>query len=161
MVRCLKAGIKTPVLRYVDMNRYCVIMSYIEGYTVRDYINKSLYSSEEELNRYCFKIGETVARLHNHNLIHGDLTTSNFMIEEGTGDLVVIDFGLTSVSTSAEDMGVDLYVLERAFISTHVQAKDLFQHVLEGYSSLINHTKETLDAFNKVRARGRKRLAFG
>ena len=24
-----------------------------------------------------------------------------------------------------EDMGVDLYVLERAFISTHVQAKDL------------------------------------
>jgi len=77
MVRCLKAGIKTPVLRYVDMNRYCVIMSYIEGYTVRDYINKSLYSSgfilliclqlEEELNRYCFKIGETVARLHNSN----------------------------------------------------------------------------------------------
>jgi len=49
------------------------------------------------------------------------------MIEEETGDLVVIDFGLTSVSTSAEDMGVDLYVLERAFISTHVQAKDLVE----------------------------------
>ena len=143
MVRCLKAGIKTPVLRYVDMNRYCVIMSYIDGYTVRDYINKSLYSSgfillirlqlEEELNRYCFKIGETVARLHNHNLIHGDLTTSNFMIEGGTGDLVVIDFGLTSVSTSAEDMGVDLYVLERAFISTHVQAKDLVEMRSDSY----------------------------
>lgn len=86
-----------------------------------------IYDLEEELNRYCFRIGETVARLHNHNLIHGDLTTSNFMIEEGTGDLVVIDFGLTSVSTSAEDMGVDLYVLERAFISTHVQAKDLVE----------------------------------
>lgn len=72
-------------------------------------------------------MGQMVARLHNHNLIHGDLTTSNFMIEEGTGDLVVIDFGLTAVSTSAEDMGVDLYVLERAFISTHVQAKDLVE----------------------------------
>ena len=66
-----------------------------------------------------------MARLHNHHQIHGDLTTSNFIIEKETGDLVLIDFGLTTVSTSPEDMGVDLYVLERAIISTHVQAKDL------------------------------------
>ena len=66
-----------------------------------------------------------MARLHTHNQIHGDLTTSNFIIEKETGDLVLIDFGLTTVSTSPEDMGVDLYVLERAIISTHVQAKDL------------------------------------
>ena len=63
--------------------------------------------------------------MHNHNFIHGDLTTSNFLIEQSTGDLVLIDFGLTTVSSSSEDMGVDLYVLERAFISTHVEAKDL------------------------------------
>lgn len=63
--------------------------------------------------------------MHNHNFIHGDLTTSNFLIEKSTGDLVLIDFGLTTVSSSSEDMGVDLYVLERAFISTHVEAKDL------------------------------------
>ena len=50
---------------------------------------------EDELYSYCFKIGEVVAKLHNHNYIHGDLTTSNFMIEEGTGDLVLLDFGLT------------------------------------------------------------------
>ena len=80
---------------------------------------------EEELKAYCYKIGEIVAKLHNNNFIHGDLTTSNFLIEENTGDLVLIDFGLTTVSSSAEDMGVDLYVLERAIISTHVQASDL------------------------------------
>ena len=66
-----------------------------------------------------------MARLHNHNHIPRDLPTSNFIIEKETGDLVLIDFGLTTVSTSPEDMGVDLYVLERAIISTHVQAKDL------------------------------------
>jgi TP53 regulating kinase-like protein len=32
---------------------------------------------------------------------------------------VLIDFGLSSTSTVAEDKGVDLYVLERAFISAH------------------------------------------
>ena len=161
MIRCMKAGIKTPIIRYVDVNRYCIFMSFIDGYTVRDYINKNLYKSQEELNSYCFKIGETVARLHNHNQIHGDLTTSNFIIEKETGDLVLIDFGLTTVSTSPEDMGVDLYVLERAIISTHVQAKDLFIHVLEGYESLVDHKTENMAAFHKVRARGRKRLAFG
>ena len=77
------------------------------------------------MKTYCYKIGEIVAKLHNNNFIHGDLTTSNFLIEESTGDLVLIDFGLTTVSSSAEDMGVDLYVLERAIISTHVQASDL------------------------------------
>ena len=66
-----------------------------------------------------------VAKLHNHNYIHGDLTTSNFMIEDGTGDLVLLDFGLTTVSSSAEDMGVDLYVLERAFLSLHDHAAEL------------------------------------
>ena len=110
--------------------------------------------------------------MHNHNFIHGDLTTSNFLIEQSTGDLVLIDFGLTTVSSSSEDMGVDLYVLERAFISTHVEAKDLvycleippdfqFSKVMEGYESAINQKKEILDSFHKVRARGRKRLAFG
>lgn len=45
MIRCMKAGIKTPIIRYVDVNRYCIFMSFIDGYTVRDYINKNLYKS--------------------------------------------------------------------------------------------------------------------
>lgn len=45
MIRCMKAGIKTPIIRYVDVNRYCIFMSFVDGSTVRDYINKSLYKS--------------------------------------------------------------------------------------------------------------------
>lgn len=45
MARCLKAGIKTPIIRYVDVNRYCIIMDYIDGCTVRDFINKQLYKN--------------------------------------------------------------------------------------------------------------------
>lgn len=32
---------------------------------------------------------------------------------------MIIDFGLSSISQAAEDKAVDLYVLERAFASTH------------------------------------------
>ena len=33
--------------------------------------------------------------------------------------IALIDFGLSYVKNSAEDKAVDLYVLERAFVSTH------------------------------------------
>jgi TP53 regulating kinase-like protein len=37
----------------------------------------------------------------------------------------MIDFGLSYTSTLPEDKGVDLYVLERAFLSTHPNSEDL------------------------------------
>jgi TP53 regulating kinase-like protein len=46
---------------------------------------------------------------------------------------VLIDFGLAYTSCLAEDKAVDLYVLERAFASTHPESSPLFGAVLEGY----------------------------
>jgi len=47
---------------------------------------------------------------------------------------VLIDFGLAYQSTLVEDKAVDLYVLERAFASTHPDAEPLFASVLDAYS---------------------------
>ena len=65
------------------------------------------------------KIGRAVARLHDGGLVHGDLTTSNMILRDGDGVLVLIDFGLAANATLAEDKAVDLYVLERAITSAH------------------------------------------
>lgn len=82
----------------------------------------------------------------------------------------LIDFGLASLAASAEDCGVDLYVLERAFSSTHASvAKVLFESVYETYivwlRKLAPPTARNAAAvsakFAAVRLRGRKRLAFG
>ncbi|KAG5502820.1 hypothetical protein JKF63_04588 [Porcisia hertigi] len=135
-------------------------------------------------------IGVVVARLHNANIVHGDLTTSNF-IYTGDGlvagaatpsadgaispalsapalptaeDIVVLDFGLISDKQSAEERAVDLYVLERAIASTHPYlaafASDL---ILEGYGGAADPKKgeETLRRLEAVRARGRKRSMVG
>ena len=40
-------------------------------------------------------------------------------------EVVLIDFGLGSMKPSVEDKAVDLYVLERAFISTHPESESL------------------------------------
>ncbi len=51
--------------------------------------------------------------------------------------LVLIDFGLSSVSTLAEDKAVDLYVLERAFASTHPDSEHLFARILDAYFAAL------------------------
>lgn len=50
----------------------------------------------------------------------------------------MVDFGLAYTSSLTEDKAVDLYVLERAFASTHPDSGPLFGRVLEGYKSKMS-----------------------
>jgi len=102
-------------------------------------------------------LGKMLARLHACNIVHGDLTTSNIMVrdnEEGgattaggdagaTTSLVLIDFGLSYSSTLLEDKAVDLYVLERAFLSTHPGTEDYVSHHLFPSQNKNKQTKQT------------------
>lgn len=45
----------------------------------------------------------------------------------------MVDFGLAYQSGLAEDIAVDLYVLERAFSSTHPGSASMFERVLQAY----------------------------
>ena len=81
-------------------------------------------------------VGRGVAKLHNGDVIHGDLTTSNMMLrlssgggDVDVGEVVMLDFGLSAVGSQHEDKAVDLYVLERAFSSTHADSKALVDEV--------------------------------
>lgn len=77
------------------------------------------------------------------------------------GELVMIDFGLSYMSNSAEDKGVDLYVLKRALISTHPGTEELFELIKAAYGSAAKEGEKVIKKFEEVERRGRKRLAFG
>ena len=51
--------------------------------------------------------------------------TSLRQVREADNKAVLIDFGLSMISTMIDDKAVDLYVLERAFISTHPGSEHL------------------------------------
>ena len=69
-------------------------------------------------------IGRSIASMHAIDVIHGDLTTSNMLLRStAPPSIVLIDFGLSYVSSLVEDKAVDLYVLERALASTHPEAE--------------------------------------
>ncbi|EPS43287.1 hypothetical protein H072_2713 [Dactylellina haptotyla CBS 200.50] len=156
-------------------------MEWIEGPSVREYLSDSLEMDTSDLKglgagvqTLMEKIGGTVGKLHDIDVVHGDLTTSNLMLREQKldntpkeghlerlHDVVLIDFGLGQVSTSDEDKAVDLYVLERAFLSTHPKASALFNTILEAYKRSSIGSTIVLRRLQEVRLRGRKRSMIG
>jgi len=130
------------------------------------------------------RIGIAVGRMHAIGVVHGDLTTSNLMLkpwpssrewhqngqsrstgeEENSilaGEIYLIDFGLASQSAQDEDRAVDLYVLERAFGSTHPRAEGLFGELLTAYGTSFRGAGLVLRRLEDVRMRGRKRSMLG
>ncbi|KAI0421426.1 tyrosine protein kinase [Xylaria grammica] len=145
-----------------------------------DAIVEGTSEAEADLVALLRRIGAVVGRMHKVGIVHGDLTTSNMMLRpwekdkqpvnghnaEGDelleGEIVIIDFGLASQSTSEEDRAVDLYVLERAFASTHPRAEKLFIAVLETvYREAFKQAPVVLKKLEDVRMRGRKRSMLG
>jgi len=77
------------------------------------------------------------------------------------GEIVLIDFGLASQSSADEDRAVDLYVLERAFGSTHPRAESLLSEMLTAYGKSFKGANVVLKKLEDVRMRGRKRSMLG
>ncbi|KAE8742332.1 hypothetical protein FOCC_FOCC012131 [Frankliniella occidentalis] len=171
IARSKTAGVRTPCLYLVDFESRRIFMEEIQGsITVKKFINDTLSDCSEEdsfrtILPVATEIGSIVGRLHASNIIHGDLTTSNMLYSlstEGQISITLIDFGLSHVENSAEDKGVDLYVLERALLSTHSNAEKLFPLILQSYKKVnVKDSKLVLDKFEEVRARGRKRTMVG
>lgn len=181
IVRAKTAGIVTPTIYLVDLDERSIYMEYINNAkTLKSYIDKMLFDGINEnlwLDWIGKSLGVLLAKLHMKNIIHGDLTTSNILVnneifdkyklddDKNTSDgFVFIDFGLSRVDSTAEDKAVDLYVLERSLISSHSQVPKLFNIILKNYEKSIidnKQRKEIIKKYEDVRARGRKRLMIG
>lgn len=163
ILKCKQGGLATPVIYSIDLINYKITMENINGQTVNDYLTslKDNRQDDASLINLLMNIGAVVGKMHSIGVFHGDLTTSN-MLKKEDDTLVLIDFGLSHFNPSTEDKAVDLYVLERAFISKHSYFSDLFVTILDGYKNGYNSNAQTIiNQFQNVRARGRKRLMEG
>ncbi|ORY85603.1 serine/threonine protein kinase [Protomyces lactucae-debilis] len=173
---CKERGMAVPELYHTNERTSDLWMEFVEGLSVRDLVIQATMAKdehEEALKAMMARIGVAIASLHNENLVHGDLTTSNLMCRQPAGaeidqvaamlqgEVVMIDFGLGATSLNIEDKAVDLYVLERAFNSTHPNSESLFAAVLEAYSTHQVKSVDVLKRLAEVRLRGRKRSMLG
>ena len=104
------AGVPTPLIYMVNVPEASIIMEYVEGQQVKQLLNKA---PQEQRHELCVAIGELIGKLHSHGLIHGDLTTSN-MILNPEGKIYFVDFGLGEKNGEVEAQGVDLHLMKRA-----------------------------------------------
>uniref|UniRef100_A0A0E0ISA1 non-specific serine/threonine protein kinase n=1 Tax=Oryza nivara TaxID=4536 RepID=A0A0E0ISA1_ORYNI len=163
MTKARKLGVPTPVLYAVDPLLHTLTFEYVDGLSVKDILLGfgSNGINEEQLIDIATQIGNAVGKLHDGGLVHGDLTTSNMIIKNNTNQLVLIDFGLSFISTIPEDKAVDLYVLERALISMHSSCGDVMEKILTAYRKASKQWCATTNKLAQVRQRGRKRTMIG
>jgi len=154
-------------LIFVDLMKNRLVMEKINGITLKEFIYR--HSNIPILcNSVAERVGTILGKLHDSEIVHGDLTTSNILIRDKVGnnvpsdlDIVLIDFGLGSLKPSVEDKAVDLYVLERAFVSTHPGSEPMMSALIEAYRFGSRKGTIVLSRLLQVRARGRKRDMAG
>ncbi|MBM3904333.1 MAG: Kae1-associated serine/threonine protein kinase [Thaumarchaeota archaeon] len=132
-------GIRTPLVYQVNTSDCTILMQQIDGVIVRDLKDAKLKSA-------CAEIGKITATLHKNGIVHGDLTTSNFISKNNK--IYAIDFGLAQKSIRVEDHAVDLRLYKEILGSAHVKImQELWNAFLKGYKSVIG-----TDRFNKILA---------
>jgi Kae1-associated kinase Bud32 len=143
-------GLNVPRPIDFDENEMKVIMEHLKG----DVLKKTLDNYNEDKRKEVSKlIGQQIALMHDNNIIHGDLTTSNMILKQN--EIFLIDFGLGSISLKLEDKAVDLHLLKQALESKHYKHyEELYKSFLQGYKKSNNYN-ETLKRLEKVESRGR------
>lgn len=145
--------IDSPKPFFESQENFKIKMPFIKGKK----LSKHLDDFPEKQQLKIFKqVGENIAKLHDSDIIHGDLTTSNMVFVKNHEEKVYfIDFGLGYFSSKIEDKAVDLYLLKQALEAKHFKNwEKLFQKVIEGYNNSKN-SKEVLERLKKVESRGR------
>ena len=149
-----KAGVPTPTIFLVDLKNAAITMEFVEGKQVKQLLGSI---SKEERQELCVEIGKLIGRLHGHGVIHGDLTTSN-MILNAEDKIFLVDFGLGEKNIELEARGVDLHLMKRALQSTHYQfAEECFESVMKGYTAVLGaeETGKVLGKIREIERRGR------
>ena len=128
-------GIPTPLIFFVNLEKSSIIMQEIPGKPIHDLSKSKIIILSKE-------IGRLVGLLHKNGIMHGDLTTSNFILFQNI--VYVIDFGLSQNTIKPEDHAVDLRLIKEILNSAHAQImQPAWKNFLIGYKSVVGATNYT------------------
>ena len=142
-------GISTPLIYFMDINKCSILMQYIDGKIVRDL-------KGNDIVKVCSEIGQIVGTMHKNGIMHGDLTTSNFILDKKK--LFLIDFGLASRTEKPDDHAVDLRLFKEILNSAHAEVMEKsWKNFQKGYSKAVGmkYSKKILNLVAVIESRGR------
>ena len=142
-------GITTPLVYFVDEKKCEIYLQFIQGRLVRDLPQKQIVKT-------CKEIGTIVGTLHKNGVMHGDLTTSNFILSRK--GLVILDFGLAQKTNMIDDYAIDLRLFKEVLNSAHAQIVDnAWSLFVQGYQSILGKTLagKVINQVSVIEKRGR------
>ena len=155
-------GIHVP--RVLEQGEFEIKMEFIDGKRVKDSLEKM---DKNERKLLYEKMGEAVASLHTAGIMHGDLTTSNMIVQEGKNPLLppyhpsnlklyLIDFGLARSSSRVEDQAADLFLLYEALKAGHFTLlEEAWDTLLNVYKRKYSNALQVMEQFRKIQLRRR------
>jgi TP53 regulating kinase-like protein len=124
-------GIPTPLIYFVNLKTTSIMMQEIPGTPVHDLPESTIVEVSKD-------IGKLVGTLHKNGVMHGDLTTSNFILFKNT--VFVIDFGLSQNTIKSEDHAVDLRLIKEILNSALAKIMlPSWKNFLHGYKSVVGN----------------------
>ncbi|MGN1322079.1 MAG: bifunctional N(6)-L-threonylcarbamoyladenine synthase/serine/threonine protein kinase [Methanosphaera sp.] len=143
---CKQYNVRTPFIYSVDINNKQLILEKIDAPQLHEIITDNKTDGMESLFN---NIGEVVSNMHNGGIIHGDLTTSNILVDNNMP--IFIDFGLGKYSDLLEDKGTDLLVFKKSLTTiTPEMSEQYFKWFLRGYDD-----KKVVKKIDEIEKRGR------
>jgi len=135
-----------PKLIKMDDKAMTLDMPFVQGVPLHQVFEKNPAE-------YAVQVGTCIAQLHKNNIIHGDLTTSNIIVNSNA--LVFIDFGLSVFSHKPEDKATDLHVLLQGIKALYQE--DISLILLKAYAAQYAEAEKVLQRLEKVERRGRNK----
>ncbi len=142
-------GIITPLVYFVDEKKCKIYLQFIQGKLIRDLPAKQIVKT-------CKEIGKIVGILHKNGVMHGDLTTSNFILSRK--GLVILDFGLSQKTDKIDDFAIDLRLFKEVLNSAHASVVDnAWTSFIQGYQKILgkNMTEKIINQVLIIEKRGR------
>ena len=125
-------GIPAPLVYFVNLEESSITMQEIPGKSIHDLPESKIIELSKE-------IGKLVGLLHKNGIMHGDLTTSNFILFHNV--VYVIDFGLSQNTIKSEDQAVDLRLIKEILNSAHAKIMlSSWKNFLYGYKSVVGNS---------------------
>lgn len=140
--------INVPEIYYEDYENGIIIMQYIDGNILTNILNDN---NKEKL---LYDVGYMIGKMHEKNIVHGDLTTHNFILDNNN-NLYIIDFGLSFYSHRIEDFAVDLELLKKLLENRFWYINNSFDYLIKGYKESFKLSDDVINRIKDIEMRGR------
>ncbi len=141
--RMMEAGINVPAVFSINEDRVSFEMEKIHG-TQASNIEKMDQKLLEE-------IAESVSKLHERDIIHGDLTLNNMIIHDKT--LYILDPSMGKISKTVTDKAYDIRLLKESMIS--IYGSDPYDRFEEIYRKMSVTSNEVINVLHDIEKRRR------